>query len=75
MQGSETDETVVQRLHADVAAGQVFEGKAINHYNTIIQTTDGVDPVRQDMITTILADEQNHLRTFEGFLREFERNH
>lgn len=22
----------------------------------------------QDLVTTILADEQNHLRTFEGFL-------
>ena len=50
------------------------ERGAISHYNTIIQTTDGVDPVTQDMITTILADEQNHLRTFEGFLREFERD-
>lgn len=50
------------------------ERGAITHYNTIIQATDGVDPVTQDMLTTILADEQNHLRTFEGFLREFERD-
>ena len=49
------------------------ERGAISHYNKIIQATDGVDPVTQDMLTTILADEQNHLRTFEGFLREFER--
>ncbi len=49
------------------------ERGAINHYSRIIQATDGVDPVTQDMVTTILADEQNHLRTFEGFLREFER--
>lgn len=49
------------------------ERGAIGHYNKIIQATDGVDPVTQDMLTTILADEQNHLRTFEGFLREFER--
>ncbi len=50
------------------------ERGAIEHYSRIIQATDGVDPVTQDMITTILADEQKHLRTFEGFLREFERD-
>ncbi len=49
------------------------ERGAIEHYTSIIEVTDGVDPVTQDMLTTILADEQNHLRTFEGFLREFER--
>ncbi len=48
------------------------ERGAIEHYNRIIEATDGVDPVTQDMVTTILADEQNHLRTFEGFLREYE---
>jgi bacterioferritin len=48
------------------------ERGAIEHYNRIIEATDGVDPVTQDMLTTILADEQNHLRTFEGFLREYE---
>jgi len=49
------------------------ERGAIEHYTRMIQATDGIDPVTQDMLTTILADEQNHLRTFEGFLREFER--
>jgi bacterioferritin len=48
------------------------ERGAIEHYSRIIAVTDGVDPVTQDMLTTILADEQNHLRTFEGFLREYE---
>jgi bacterioferritin len=47
------------------------ERGAIEHYNHMIAVTDGVDPVTQDMLTTILADEQGHLRTFEGFLREF----
>jgi bacterioferritin len=47
------------------------ERGAIEHYNRIIAATDGVDPVTQDMLTTILADEQSHLRTFEGFLRGF----
>ena len=55
--------------------GGVIEAErgAIEHYTRIIEVTDGVDPVTQDMLTTILADEQNHLRTFEGFLREYER--
>ncbi len=47
------------------------ERGAIEHYNHIIAATDAVDPVTQDMVTTILADEQSHLRTFEGYLREF----
>lgn len=49
------------------------ERGAIEHYARIIEVTDGVDPVTQDMLTAILADEQNHLRTFEGFLREYQR--
>ena len=49
------------------------ERGAIEHYSAIIDATDGIDPVTQDMLTTVLADEQNHLRTFEGFLREYER--
>ena len=49
------------------------ERGAIEHYTSIIEATDGVDPVTQDMLTTILADEQNHLRVFEGFLREYQR--
>jgi len=48
------------------------ERGAIDYYNEIIEATEGVDPVTQDMVITILADEQNHLRTFEGFLREYE---
>jgi bacterioferritin len=49
------------------------ERGAIEFYNRVIEATDGVDPVTQDMVITILADEQNHMRTFEGFLREFDR--
>ncbi|CAB4918082.1 unannotated protein [freshwater metagenome] len=48
------------------------EQGAIAHYNAIIDACDGIDPVTQDMVTTILADEQGHLRQFEGFLREYE---
>jgi bacterioferritin len=49
------------------------ETGAIEHYNRIIEETDGPDPVTNDMVTTILADEEGHLRLFEGFLREYER--
>ena len=48
------------------------ETGAIEHYNRLIQLTDGVDPVTQDMVIAILRDEQKHRRLFEGFLRELE---
>lgn len=48
------------------------ETGAIEHYNKIIETTDGVDWVTQDMVIAILHDEQGHRRLFEGFLREYE---
>jgi bacterioferritin len=48
------------------------ETGAIEHYTRIIEETDGIDPVTQDMVTTILRDEQGHRRLFEGFLREYE---
>jgi bacterioferritin len=49
------------------------EQGAIDHYINVIKTCEGVDPVTQDMVTTILADEEGHLRTFEGFLKEYEK--
>src|SRR5687768_14532055 len=48
------------------------EQGAIDHYINVIKTCEGIDPVTQDMVTTILADEEGHLRTFEGFLREYD---
>ena len=48
------------------------ETGAIEHYKRIIEVTDGVDPVTQDMVIAILRDEQGHRRLFEGFLREYE---
>ena len=49
------------------------EQGAIDHYNRIIRAADGVDYVTQDMVTTILKDEEAHLRQFEGFLKEYEK--
>jgi len=48
------------------------ETGAIEYYTRIVEETDGVDPVTQDMVITILRDEQGHRRLFEGFLREYE---
>jgi bacterioferritin len=48
------------------------ETGAIEHYTRIVEETDGVDPVTQDMVIEILHDEQGHRRLFEGFLREYE---
>jgi bacterioferritin len=48
------------------------ETGAIEHYNTIIRETDGIDPVTQDMVVAILRDEEGHRRLFEGYLREYE---
>ena len=48
------------------------ETGAIEHYNRIIEFTDGLDLVTQDMVIAILRDEEGHRRLFEGFLREFE---
>jgi bacterioferritin len=48
------------------------ETGAIEHYNRIIEFTDGVDFVTQDMVIEILHDEEGHRRLFEGYLREYE---
>jgi bacterioferritin len=47
------------------------ESGAIDHYNQIIEFCEGRDPVTQDMVITILRDEEGHRRLFEGFLREY----
>jgi bacterioferritin len=48
------------------------EQGAIEHYSRIVEDTDQIDPVTQDMVINILHDEQGHKRLFEGFLREYE---
>lgn len=48
------------------------EEGAIQHYTRMVEETEEVDPVTQDMIIEILRDEQGHKRLFEGFLREYE---
>ena len=48
------------------------ETGAIEHYNALIEFTEGKDPVTNDMVIAILRDEEGHKRLFEGFLREYE---
>ncbi|MBA2522551.1 MAG: rubrerythrin [Solirubrobacterales bacterium] len=48
------------------------EAGAIAHYNEVIEFASEVDPVTEDMVITILRDEQGHMRMFEGFLKEYE---
>ncbi|MGO8905881.1 MAG: ferritin-like domain-containing protein [Solirubrobacteraceae bacterium] len=48
------------------------ESGAIDYYNRIIQATEGIDPVTNDMTIAILRDEEGHRRLFEGFLREYQ---
>jgi bacterioferritin len=48
------------------------ETGAIEHYNRIIEFTENIDPVTNDMVIAILRDEEGHRRLFEGYLREYE---
>ena len=49
------------------------EQGAIDHYRKLIKLCGDEDPVTADMVTTILADEEGHLREFEGFLKEYDK--
>src|SRR4051794_3427896 len=48
------------------------ESGAIEHYNAVVEFTEGRDPVTNDMVIAILRDEEGHKRLFEGFLREYQ---
>lgn len=47
------------------------EQAAVDHYRRIIRDTDGEDYVTQDLCIALLADEEEHLTQFEGFLKEY----
>jgi bacterioferritin len=65
-----TDTTDVARVIKGVIDA---EQGAIDHYNRLVTACDGVDYVTQDMVIQILTDEQEHLREFEGYLKEYEK--
>ena len=46
------------------------ETEAIGQYREIIRECDGTDFVTQDLAVRLLADEEAHLRQFEGFAAE-----
>lgn len=46
------------------------EQAAIDHYQTIIDTSSGIDPVTEDLCITLMGDEEEHRRLFKGFLAE-----
>lgn len=68
LQPPEHQNDIVHVIRGVIAA----ETGAIDFYNEIIDATDGVDPVTNDMVIAILHDEERHRRLFEGFLREYE---
>jgi bacterioferritin len=68
LQPPEHQTDIVHVIKGVIAA----ETGAIEHYTRIIEETEAIDPVTQDMVIAILHDEQGHKRLFEGFLREYE---
>ncbi len=49
------------------------EESAIAGYKKIIKASEGVDYVTQDLATTLLADEEEHLTLFLGFRKSLEK--
>ena len=55
----------------DVIKGVIdVEEAAVNQYQIIIEATESVDPVTQDLCITLKGDEEEHRREFKGFLQE-----
>jgi bacterioferritin len=60
---------------ATVVKGVVeAEKDAIQQYQKIIQMTDGVDHVTQDLCVELQTDEEKHLRIFKGFKKELDKS-
>lgn len=49
------------------------EKGAIAQYNRIIKMCDGVDYVTQDLVISLLAQEESHMIEFRGFLKEYKK--
>ena len=50
------------------------EEAACAHYKKIIKAVDGEDYVTQDLCIRLLADEEQHLSLFKGFLKEYKQS-
>lgn len=68
LQPPEDQVDIVHVIKGVIAA----ETGAIEHYTRVIEETEGVDHVTQDMVIAVLRDEQGHRKLFEGYLREYE---
>jgi bacterioferritin len=49
------------------------EESAIIHYNSLVQLCDGFDYVTQDLVITLLADEESHRSIFAGYMKEYSK--
>ncbi len=49
------------------------EEGACAQYRKIIKACDGDDYITQDMCITLMADEEEHLTQFRGFLKEYKK--
>ena len=67
IQPSDDTTDVVYAIKAVIDA----EESACKHYKEIIRATDGEDFVTQDLCVRLLADEEEHLVLFRGFLKEY----
>ena len=72
------NQDALQPPHDSTDAVSVIEGVvqaedgAIKQYQKIIEMTEGTDFVTQDLCIELKGDEEEHRRTFAGFLREYE---
>jgi bacterioferritin len=48
------------------------EEGAIARYKKVIDLASGFDPATEDLAITALADEEEHRREFQGFLKELD---
>jgi bacterioferritin len=49
------------------------EEEAIRLYRNLARMTEGEDYVTQDLVITLMADEEGHRQQFEGYLKEYTR--
>ncbi len=68
IQPSSNTTDVVGVIKAVISA----EEHACAQYQKIIRATDGEDYVTQDLCIRLLADEEEHLILFRGYLKEYE---
>ena len=67
LQPSEDTTDIVSVIRVVIDA----EKAACDQYKKIIRATDGDDYVTQDLCIRLLADEEEHLILFQGFLKEY----